>query len=82
MAKEIKDPRPLIAVTMGDPAGIGPEICIKALSLLEIQRICRPVIIGDSKVIKNATKFSKTSPLILNEIKRLDDEVSTRMKPF
>jgi len=73
MAKEIKDPRPLIAVTMGDPAGIGPEICIKALSLLEIQRICRPVIIGDSKVIKNATKFSKTSPLVLNEIKRLDE---------
>ena len=73
MAKEIKDPRPLITVTMGDPAGIGPEICIKALSLLEIQRICRPVIIGDSKVIKNAAKFSKTSPLVLNEIKRLDE---------
>ncbi|MFA5098176.1 MAG: 4-hydroxythreonine-4-phosphate dehydrogenase PdxA [Candidatus Margulisiibacteriota bacterium] len=73
MSKEVKDPRPLVAVTMGDPAGIGPEICIKALSLLEVQRICRSVVIGDLKVIKNAAKFSKTSPLILNPIKRLDE---------
>jgi len=73
MSKEVKDPRPLVAVTMGDPAGIGPEICIKALSLLEVQRICRSVVIGDLKVIKNAEKFSKTSPLILNPIKRLDE---------
>lgn len=34
--------KPLIAVTMGDAAGIGPEIIVKALYLEEIYRICRP----------------------------------------
>lgn len=58
---------------MGDPAGIGPEIIIKALSLTEIQRICRPVVIGDASILKNTLKIAKTSPLILNEIKRIDD---------
>ncbi|MBN1636320.1 MAG: 4-hydroxythreonine-4-phosphate dehydrogenase PdxA [Deltaproteobacteria bacterium] len=46
--------RPLLAVTMGDPGGIGPEICAKALSLEEIYRICRPLIIGDAAIMKNA----------------------------
>jgi len=55
---------------MGDPAGVGPEIIIKALSLLEIQRLCRPVVIGDASVLNNAMKVAKSSPLIINVIKR------------
>jgi len=38
---------PLIAITMGDPSGIGPEIMVKALSQPEIKQICRPVVFGD-----------------------------------
>jgi 4-hydroxythreonine-4-phosphate dehydrogenase len=34
--------KPLIAITMGDAAGIGPEIIVKTLGLEEIYRICRP----------------------------------------
>lgn len=71
--REEKDKRPIIAVTMGDPAGIGPEVIIKALSLAEIQRLSRPVVIGDSSVMKNAMKTSKISPLVLNEIKRIEN---------
>lgn len=71
--KEDKDKRPIVAVTMGDPAGIGPEIIIKALSLAELSRLSRPVVIGDARVMKNAMKFSKGSPVALKEIKRLDD---------
>ena len=71
--KKEADPRPIVAVTMGDPAGIGPEIIIKALSLAEVQRISRPVVIGDITTLNNALKFSKVAPVILNEIKRLDD---------
>lgn len=70
---EIKDTRPIIAVTMGDPAGIGPEIIIKALSLAEISRISRPVVIGDASVMKNAMKYSKSSPVVIKEIKRIDE---------
>ncbi len=36
---------PLIGVTMGDPAGIGPEVVVKALP--STRRVCRPVIVGD-----------------------------------
>lgn len=67
------DKRPIIAVTMGDPAGIGPEIIIKALSMAEINRLCRPVVIGDAAVMKNAMKVAKVSPLVLNEIKRIEN---------
>lgn len=38
---------PRIAVTMGDPAGVGPEIILKALQQPEIYAICRPVVYGD-----------------------------------
>lgn len=36
-----------IAITMGDPAGVGPEIVLKALRGDEVHSICRPVVIGD-----------------------------------
>ncbi|MDR2192445.1 MAG: 4-hydroxythreonine-4-phosphate dehydrogenase PdxA [Endomicrobium sp.] len=38
---------PRIAVTLGDPAGIGSEIAFKAANSLSVQRVCRPVIFGD-----------------------------------
>lgn len=41
------DRKPIIGITAGDPAGIGPEVVIKALSDSSIREICRPVIIGD-----------------------------------
>ena len=49
--------RPLLAITMGDPAGIGPEVCVKALNLEEISTVCRPLIVGDAGIIRNAMKF-------------------------
>ena len=48
--------KPIIGIPMGDPAGIGPEIIVKALAHENIYKVCRPVVIGDSKVIKNAAK--------------------------
>jgi 4-hydroxythreonine-4-phosphate dehydrogenase len=40
---------PRIAVTLGDVAGIGPEIVFKAANSLSVQRVCRPVIFGDRR---------------------------------
>ena len=48
--------RPVIGITMGDPAGIGPEIIVKAILEFEINKICRPVVIGDAEVIKKILK--------------------------
>ena len=42
--------RPLLAITMGDPAGIGPEIVLKALAHAEISERCRPLVVGDGGV--------------------------------
>ena len=42
--------KPIIGITMGDPASIGPEIAVKALMQESIHTICRPVIIGDANV--------------------------------
>jgi len=42
---------PLIGITMGDPAGIGPEIVLKALLDEELYGLCRPVVLGDLAVL-------------------------------
>jgi 4-hydroxythreonine-4-phosphate dehydrogenase len=44
--------KPLIAITMGDPAGIGPEIIAKVFETGEVFSYCRPVIVGNAGVIK------------------------------
>lgn len=43
--------KPKIAITIGDPAGIGPEIVFKAVNSLKVQRVCSPVVVGDKNVI-------------------------------
>ena len=65
--------RPLIAVTMGDPAGIGPEVCAKALSSKEVKRISRCVLIGDAKTLKYAIKVSKLPGVSVNPIKNIEE---------
>ncbi|MBT3275296.1 MAG: 4-hydroxythreonine-4-phosphate dehydrogenase PdxA [Spirochaetales bacterium] len=50
--------KPLIGISVGDPAGIGPEITAKALNEKEIYEICRPLVISDLKVAKDALKLS------------------------
>lgn len=52
--------RPIIAIPTGDPAGIGPEIVVKAVSAQEITDIAKCVVIGDFNVIKNAAEITET----------------------
>lgn len=47
---------PLIALTQGDPAGIGPEICLKAAWDDEVLAFCRPLIVGDLHVLKQVAR--------------------------
>ena len=44
--------RPTVGITMGDPAGIGPEVSIKSLMRSEIYTLCKPVLIGDLNLLK------------------------------
>ncbi len=48
------DDRPLVAMTIGDPAGIGPEIVVKALADPAARMAVRPVVIGDAGVLEAA----------------------------
>lgn len=47
---------PRIAVTMGDPAGIGPEICLRLLADPDALRVCSPVVFGDAGVMRRVAE--------------------------
>src|SRR6266511_2650921 len=46
--------KPLIAITMGDPSGVGPEIIVRALANPEIRGLCRPLVLGDPAAMERA----------------------------
>src|SRR5438093_13107919 len=43
--------KPFLGITMGDPAGIGPEVIVKALARPAVRRLCRPLVIGSAEVL-------------------------------
>jgi 4-hydroxythreonine-4-phosphate dehydrogenase len=49
-----KTARPPLAITLGDPAGIGPEIILKALMRSEVYQSCRPLVVGDLRILQRA----------------------------
>ena len=50
--------KPLIAVPLGDPAGIGPEIVAKSIADRELFKIADCIVVGDKKVVENAVKIT------------------------
>jgi 4-hydroxythreonine-4-phosphate dehydrogenase len=64
--------RPVIAITMGDASGIGPEVILKALGSKNIYDICSPVVVGEGKVFLQALKLLD-SPLKLHPIESVGD---------
>ena len=48
--------QPLLAITMGDPAGIGPEIAAKAFMMQEVNTLCKPLLIGSFYCMKKAVE--------------------------
>jgi 4-hydroxythreonine-4-phosphate dehydrogenase len=57
--------KPIVAITMGDPAGIGPEVILKALADPAIKRVCRPLILGDWGVFNRASGHRKSAPKLI-----------------
>lgn len=64
--------KPFIAIPMGDPAGIGPEIVVKALVKEEVAEAANCVIVGDQKVLQDAIRFTKV-PLTIRVIQKVED---------
>ena len=59
--------KPLIAISAGDPAGIGPEICVRALVDNSIYDICKPIVICDPGIMKMAVDLCEAK-LKIHEI--------------
>jgi len=66
--------RPILGITMGDPAGIGAEIAVKALMNPQLYNNCIPIVIGDFEALKDAKKFTNAK-LILHELKNPEEAI-------
>ena len=70
-------PLPRVAVAMGDPAGVGPEVVVKALAEPEIYRECVPVVVGDARVLAEAPGWLGGEP----RIERIERVADARPEP-
>ncbi len=64
--------KPIIGISSGDPAGIGPEITVKALSQPKVHEECRPIVVGDSQIIEQAIDTCR----LPQKINRIDDSLN------
>lgn len=69
--------KPRIAITMGDPASIGPELCVRLLANPETYDICRPLIVGDSGILVRAMDIPGMPRLSLRPVETPDDALYT-----
>lgn len=69
--------KPIIGITMGDPAGNGPEITLKALKNPAIYERCRPIVVGDAKIIEQAARFIAEPELVIHRCDRIADAFFT-----
>ena len=49
---------PVLGITLGDPAGVGPEIILKALQRIDISNRVKPLVIGDRRILERAAQRS------------------------
>ncbi len=56
--------KPIIAITMGDPAGVGPEIIVKVLRRTEIYQCCRPLVIGERGALRQALEITRKGAML------------------
>lgn len=73
--------KPLIAITMGDPAGVGPEIIIKALAKRKVRRICTPLVIGDKGLLGHIAGKLKLKPLKAGEVRSISSLDINKLGP-
>lgn len=64
--------RPIVGITMGDAAGVGPEIIMKALVSTQLYEQARPLVIGDAKMLERAETIVKAG-LSVRRIQSVDE---------
>ncbi|QWT17475.1 4-hydroxythreonine-4-phosphate dehydrogenase PdxA [Collinsella sp. zg1085] len=65
--------RPIVGISMGDPAGNGPEITVKALADASLYERCCPLVVGDAKMLAQARTFVNHPEIEINAISALED---------
>jgi 4-hydroxythreonine-4-phosphate dehydrogenase len=73
--------RPLIAITMGDPAGVGPEVVMKALTHSNILKTCLPLVIGNDQVLRRAAACAEIELELVN-IQSIEEMNRENAGPF
>ena len=58
--------RPIVAITMGDPAGVGPEVVLKALADSAVRRACRPLVLGDLDLLRKIRAGRRRFPKLIS----------------
>jgi 4-hydroxythreonine-4-phosphate dehydrogenase len=64
--------KPILAITMGDPGGVGPEIIAKALAHAEVYAQSRPLVIGERRALEAAVRITG-GPLEVRGVERAND---------
>ncbi len=68
--------KPRIAVTMGDPAGVGPELCLRILNHPRIADFCTPIVFGDAEVLNACAKRTdqayQAQPISIAQIRHVE----------
>jgi 4-hydroxy-L-threonine phosphate dehydrogenase PdxA len=69
---------PRVAIATGDPAGIGPEISLKAALDPAVQAICRPIVVGDANVIARHARAANITAMLV-PIRDIADTAGPRL---
>ena len=65
--------KPIVGITMGDPAGNGPEITVKALAHSDLYDRCRPLVVGDAKILEQAAGFVGRTDICIHRCEQVSD---------
>ena len=68
---------PRIAITMGDPAGVGPELCLRLLRDERVLAMCTPVVFGDAGVLRRVAThlgWPEPAPDLIHDLQAIDAE--------
>ena len=70
--------KPRIAVPIGDPAGIGPEIVAKAIASNEIFDVAECIVVGDKRIMERAVRFAEVETLKIRSVTNPEEGITVR----
>lgn len=69
--------KPILGITMGDPASIGPEITVKALNRPDLYDRCRPLVVGDACMMEKAKHLTGHGDMVIHPVQDVKDALFT-----